>query len=82
MRHEGDTQVTRIEIKPHRWGWKVFEAPGVEPVFPKQKRIIHRLATAPIGRSHSSRLPRKPSSQAVSHHTRIISASKMPNDSA
>jgi hypothetical protein len=22
-----------IEIKPHRLGWKVFEAPGVEPVF-------------------------------------------------
>jgi hypothetical protein len=26
--------MTLIEIKPHRWGWKVFEAPGVEPVFP------------------------------------------------
>jgi hypothetical protein len=26
--------MTVIEIKPHRWGWKVFEAPGVEPVFP------------------------------------------------
>jgi hypothetical protein len=25
--------MTLIEIKPHRWGWKVFEAPGVEPVF-------------------------------------------------
>jgi hypothetical protein len=24
---------TIIEIKPHRRGWKVFEAPGVEPVF-------------------------------------------------
>jgi hypothetical protein len=22
-----------IEIRPHRWGWKVFEVPGVEPVF-------------------------------------------------
>ena len=22
-----------IEIKPHRNDWKVFEAPGVEPVF-------------------------------------------------
>jgi len=21
---------TIIEIKPHRWGWKVFEMPGVE----------------------------------------------------
>jgi hypothetical protein len=25
--------MTLIEIKPHRWGWKVFEAPGIEPVF-------------------------------------------------
>ena len=25
--------MTPIEIKPHRWGWRVFEAPGVEPVF-------------------------------------------------
>ena len=25
--------MTVIEIKPHRWGWKCFEAPGVEPVF-------------------------------------------------
>jgi len=24
------------EIWPHRWGWKAFEAPGVEPVFPKK----------------------------------------------
>jgi hypothetical protein len=23
--------MTLIEIRPHRWGWKVFEAPGVEP---------------------------------------------------
>jgi hypothetical protein len=28
--------MTLIEIKPHRLGWKVFEAPGVEPVFPKK----------------------------------------------
>jgi len=25
--------MTVIEIRPHRNGWKVFEAPGVEPVF-------------------------------------------------
>jgi len=24
-------RMTVIEIKPHRMGWKVFEAPGVEP---------------------------------------------------
>jgi hypothetical protein len=25
--------MTLIEIRPHCNGWKVFEAPGVEPVF-------------------------------------------------
>jgi hypothetical protein len=32
--------MTGIEIKPHRWGWKVFEAPGVEPVFPEKPQAI------------------------------------------
>jgi hypothetical protein len=29
-----------IEIRPHRWGWKAFEAPGVEPVLPKKDQAI------------------------------------------
>jgi hypothetical protein len=33
--------VTVIEIRPHRWGWKVFEAPGVEPVFPAKDQAIN-----------------------------------------
>jgi hypothetical protein len=28
------------EIKPHRWGWKCFEAPGVEPIFLDQQQAI------------------------------------------
>jgi hypothetical protein len=32
--------MTVIEIKPHRWGWKVFETPGVEPLFPKKDQAI------------------------------------------
>jgi hypothetical protein len=32
--------MTVIEIKPHRWGWKAFEAPGVEPVFQKKDQAI------------------------------------------
>jgi hypothetical protein len=32
--------VTIIEIRPFRNGWKVFEAPGVEPVFLKQEQAI------------------------------------------
>ena len=33
--------MTVIEIKPHRNGWKVFEAPGVEPVFPTKNQAIN-----------------------------------------
>ena len=32
--------MTVIEIRPHRWGWEVFEAPGVEPVFPEKRQAI------------------------------------------
>jgi hypothetical protein len=32
--------MTVIEIRPHSWGWKVFEAPGVEPVFPQKDHAI------------------------------------------
>jgi hypothetical protein len=32
--------VTIIEIRPFRNGWKCFEAPGVEPVFPKKDQAI------------------------------------------
>jgi hypothetical protein len=33
--------MTVIEIRSHRWGWKVFEAPGVEPVFPEKRQAIN-----------------------------------------
>jgi len=32
--------MTVIEIRSHRWGWKAFESPGVEPVFPKKDQAI------------------------------------------
>jgi hypothetical protein len=32
--------MTVIEIRPLRWGWKVFAAPGVEPVFPEKRQAI------------------------------------------
>jgi len=32
--------MTGIEIKLHRWGWRVFEAPGVEPVFQEKDQAI------------------------------------------
>jgi hypothetical protein len=37
--------MTVIEIRPHRWGWSVFEAPGVEPVFPKKQDAIDYAQT-------------------------------------
>ena len=37
--------MTVIEIRPHRWGWKVFEAPGVEPVFPEKRQAIDYAET-------------------------------------
>ena len=33
--------VTIIEIRPYRNGWKVFEAPGVEPVFLEKDQAIN-----------------------------------------
>jgi len=32
--------MTVIEIRQHSWGWKAFEAPGVEPVFPTKDDAI------------------------------------------
>ena len=32
--------MTVIEIRPHRWGWKVFEAQGVESVFPGKRQAM------------------------------------------
>jgi hypothetical protein len=33
--------MTLIEIRPHRNGWKVFEAPGVEPVFLTKEQAVN-----------------------------------------
>jgi hypothetical protein len=32
--------MTVIEVKPRKWGWCVFEAPGVEPVFMEKDQAI------------------------------------------
>jgi hypothetical protein len=32
--------MTVIEIRPHRWDWQAFEAPGVEPVLPNKDQAI------------------------------------------
>jgi hypothetical protein len=43
--------MTLIEIRPHRWGWKVFEAPGVEPVFPEKRQAIDYAETRACAKS-------------------------------
>jgi hypothetical protein len=41
--------MTLIEIKPHRWGWKVFEDPGIEPVFPvKATGVLQSFAASQL----------------------------------
>ena len=34
-----------IDVRPHRWGWKVLEAPGVEPVFLEKRQAIDYAET-------------------------------------
>jgi hypothetical protein len=38
--------MTLIEIRPHRRGWKAFEGPGVEPVFPAKAIDVLQSFTA------------------------------------
>lgn len=32
--------MTIIEVGPYKWGWRVFEAPAVEPVFLQKEQAI------------------------------------------
>jgi hypothetical protein len=44
--------MTVIEIRAHRWGWKAFEAPGVEPVFPKKDQAATFVEDSPVRHLH------------------------------
>jgi hypothetical protein len=48
--------MTLIEIRPHPWGWKAFEAPGVEPVFPEKRQAIDYAQTRACFRSGEIRI--------------------------
>jgi hypothetical protein len=48
--------MTLIEIRPHRWGWKVFEASGVEPVFSEKQDAIDYAETRACFRSGEIRV--------------------------
>ena len=47
---------TVLEIRPHRWGWKVFEAPGVEPVFPRKDQAMNYAESRASFRSGEIRI--------------------------
>jgi hypothetical protein len=48
--------MTLIEIRPHRWGWKAFEAPGVEPVCPEKRQAIDYAKTRACFRTGEIRI--------------------------
>jgi hypothetical protein len=48
--------MTVIEIRPHRWAWKAFESPGVEPVFPQKDQAIDHAQNRACFRSGEIRV--------------------------
>jgi hypothetical protein len=48
--------MTLIEIRPHSWGWKVFQAPGVEPVFPEKRQASDYAETRACFRAGEIRI--------------------------
>lgn len=48
--------LTIIEITPHRRGWKVFEGPGVEPVFATKEQALGYAHTRACFRSGEIRV--------------------------
>ena len=48
--------MTVIEIRPYRNGWKLFEAPGVEPVFLGKDQAINYAENRATFRSGETRL--------------------------
>lgn len=48
--------MTVIEIRPHSWGWKAFESPGVEPAFPKKDQAIDYAQNRACFRSEEVRI--------------------------
>jgi hypothetical protein len=48
--------MTMIEIKPHPWGWKVFEAPRIEPVFPEKHEAVNYAENRACFRSGEIRI--------------------------
>jgi hypothetical protein len=47
---------TIIEVRPHGDGWKVFEAAGVEPVFPRKEYAMNYATGRARSRSGEIRI--------------------------
>jgi hypothetical protein len=45
-----------LQIRPHQWGWKIFEALGVEPVFARKDQAIGYAHTRACFRSGEIRI--------------------------
>ena len=48
--------MTLIEEKPRKWGWCVFESPGVEPVFQEKDQAIGYAETRALLRTEEIRI--------------------------
>jgi hypothetical protein len=48
--------MTLIQIRPHAWGWKIFEAPGVEPLFLEKRQAINYAENRACFRSGEIRI--------------------------
>ena len=44
--------MTLVEIRPHRWGWRVFECHGVEPVLGERDHAIDYASSRGLQRAN------------------------------
>jgi hypothetical protein len=56
LRNNASTSVIVIEIRPYRNGWKVFEVPGVEPVFLEKRQASNYASNRASFRSGEIRV--------------------------
>jgi hypothetical protein len=80
-------RMTVIEIGPHKWGSRVFESPGVEPVFLEKRQAVDYAETrarfragcdCKLERTIAFNAQRLPINESRANH----SAYQMPNNSA
>jgi hypothetical protein len=70
--------MTVIEIRSHRWGWKAFEAPGVEPVFTKKDQAMDYAQGRACFRSGEVWISIQPETLSASFRSTTRIASYLP----